>query len=341
MTTVLLVVAVLVAVLLLFVLIELRKGGGSGRTDDPNAVSAVIASMGERLTAIQEGVGAMKRLAEDFRGFEALIRDVNSRGAWGEVQLRQILEEVLAHGQWEENVETIPGTGKRVEFAIKFPGMNDQELVWMPVDSKFPLADYQRVLEAQKDGDADKAEEARKALEKAIIKAAKDIREKYVASPHTTEFGVLFLPTEGLYLEALRRTKVNDELARLRIVLAGPTTFSALLNAFRMGFQTMAIEKRSSEVWQLLSEVKTQFGKLTKKLKSLKKQLDAAKNTVAGPDSIEFRIQTILKALEEVEQLPYDDSQRLVDLTDIDDDDADADADADADDDDDDDDEAN
>ncbi|MDP6274472.1 MAG: DNA recombination protein RmuC, partial [Dehalococcoidia bacterium] len=164
MTTVLLVAAVLVAVLLLSVLIELRKGGGSGRKDDPTAVSAVITSMSERLTAIQEGVGAMKVLAEDFRGFEALIRDVNSRGAWGEVQLRQILEEVLAHGQWEENVETIPGTGKRVEFAIKFPGMNDQELVWMPVDSKFPLADYQRLLEAQKAGDADKAEEARKAL---------------------------------------------------------------------------------------------------------------------------------------------------------------------------------
>ena len=323
MTTVLLVVAVLTAVLMLFVLIEIRKGGGSGRTDDPNAVSAVISSMGERLTAIQEGVGVMKVLAEDFRGFEALIRDVNSRGVWGEVQLRQLLEDVLAHGQWEENVETIPGTGKRVEFAIKFPGMNDQELVWMPVDSKFPLADYQRLLEAQKAGDADKAEESRKALENAIIKAAKDIREKYVASPHTTEFGVLFLPTEGLYLEALRRTKVNDELARLRIVLAGPTTFSALLNAFRLGFQTMAIEKRSSEVWQLLGEVNTQFGKLLKKLNRLKTQLDAAKNTVVGPASIEFRIQAIRKALEEVEHLPDDDSQRLVDLTDIDDDDDD------------------
>ena len=131
MTTVLLVVAVLVAVLLLFVLIELRKGGGSGRKDDPNAVSAVITSMSERLTAIQEGVGAMKVLAEDFRGFEALIRDVKSRGTWGEVQLRQILEEVLAHGQWEENVETIPGKGTRVEFAIRFPGMNDQEMVWL------------------------------------------------------------------------------------------------------------------------------------------------------------------------------------------------------------------
>ena len=200
----------------------------------------------------------------------------------------------------------------------------------MPVDSKFPLADYQRLLEAQKAGDADKAEEARKALEKAIIKAAKDIREKYVASPHTTEFGVLFLPTEGLYLEALRRTKVNDELARLRIVLAGPTTFSALLNAFRMGFQTMAIEKRSSEVWQLLGEVKTQFEKLSQKLKRLKKQLDAAKNTVAGPDSIEFRIQTILEALKEVEQLPDDNSQRLVDLPDIDDDDDDDDDDGEA-----------
>ena len=174
----------------------------------------------ERLESVQKGLGEMKQLAEDVGDFKKVLTNVKSRGTWGEVQLRSILEDMLTSTQWEANVSTIPGSNAHVEFAIRLPGSDTQDQIWLPVDAKFPQEDYQRLQEAQDRADPDAVEAAAKGLENAIIKAATDIRDKYIEPPHTTDFGILFLPTEGLYAEALRRPKIADALHRLRITLA-------------------------------------------------------------------------------------------------------------------------
>ncbi|MEC9233339.1 MAG: DNA recombination protein RmuC, partial [Planctomycetota bacterium] len=267
--------------------------------------------VGERLESVQKGLGEMKQLAEDVGDFKKVLTNVKSRGTWGEVQLRAILEEMLTPTQWESNVKTIPGSNALVEFAIRLPGTESQEQVWLPIDSKFPQEDYIRLQEAQDRADPDAVEAAAKGLENGIINAAKDIREKYVAPPHTTEFGILFLPTEGLYAEALRRQKVVDRLNDLRITIAGPTTLSAILNALRMGFHTLAIEKRSSEVWEVLGAVKTEFGKFGDVLDKLGKQLKTAQNTISETGT---RTRAMERKLRNVEQLPEDESRDLLEL---------------------------
>ena len=268
----------------------------------------------ERLESVQKGLGEMKQLAEDVGDFKKVLTNVKSRGTWGEVQLRSILEEMLTSTQWEANVSTIPGSNAHVEFAIKLPGSDSQEQIWLPVDAKFPQEDYQRLQEAQERADREAVEAAAKGLETAIIKAANDIRDKYIEPPHTTEFGILFLPTEGLYAEALRRPKIADELHRLRITLAGPTTLSAILNALRMGFHTLAIEKRSSEVWEVLGAVKTEFGKFGEILARLKKQLGTAQKTI---EETGRRTRAMERKLRSVEELESSESQELLELTDI------------------------
>ena len=267
--------------------------------------------VGERLESVQKGLGEMKQLAEDVGDFKKVLTNVKSRGTWGEVQLRAILEEMLTPTQWESNVKPIPGSNAIVEFAIRLPGTSSQDQIWLPVDSKFPQEDYIRLQEAQDRADPEAVEAAAKGLENGIITAARDIRQKYVAPPHTTEFGILFLPTEGLYAEALRRQKVVDQLNELRITIAGPTTLSAILNALRMGFHTLAIEKRSSEVWEVLGAVKTEFGKFGDVLEKLEKQLKTAQNTISDTGR---RTRAMERKLKSVEELPEAQSRDLLEL---------------------------
>ena len=267
--------------------------------------------VGERLESVQKGLGEMKQLAVDVGDFKKVLTNVKSRGTWGEVQLRAILEQMLTAGQWETNVKPIPGSNAHVEVAIKLPGTTNQEQVWLPIDSKFPQEDFVRLQEAQDRADPEAVEAAAKGLETSLVHAAKEIRDKYIAPPHTTEFGILFLPTEGLYAEALRRQKVVDELNRLRITIAGPTTLSAILNALRMGFHTLAIEKRSSEVWEVLGAVKTEFGKFGDVLDKLGKQLKTAQNTISETNT---RTRQMERKLKSVEELPDERSQALLEL---------------------------
>ena len=274
--------------------------------------------VGERLESVQKGLGEMKQLAEDVGDFKKVLTNVKSRGTWGEVQLRAILEEMLTPTQWESNVKPIPGSNAHVEFAIRLPGTASQEQVWLPIDSKFPQEDYVRLQEAQDRADPDAVEIAARGLEAGIINAAKDIRQKYVEPPHTTEFGILFLPIEGLYAEALRRQKVVDQLNDLRITIAGPTTLSAILNALRMGFHTLAIEKRSSEVWEVLGAVKTEFGKFGEVLDKLGKQLKTAQNTISDTST---RTRVMERKLRSVEELPEVETRSILDLPPADDED--------------------
>ena len=234
------------------------------------------------------------------------LTNVKIRGGWGEVQLELILQDMLTDNQYEKNVETVPGSNRRVEFAVMLPGRGGQKPVWLPIDSKFPLEDYLRLQEAMDAGDTDGIDRAVKGLQTAIIKAAKDIRAKYIAPPHTTEFGVLFLPSEGLCAEALRSTKIEDELRGLRIVLAGPTTISALLHAWRMRFQTLAIEARTSELWDVLSAMKDEFDSFTTELAALKKQLGTAVGTI---EKTEKRTGKMRETLRYVEERPLDPSE--------------------------------
>ena len=267
--------------------------------------------VGERLESVQKGLGEMKQLAEDVGDFKKVLTNVKSRGTWGEVQLRAILEEMLTPTQWEANVKPIPGSNAIVEFAIRLPGTDSQDQVWLPIDSKFPQEDYARLQDAQDRADVPAIDAASKALANAIVTAAKDIRQKYVAPPHTTEFAILFLPTEGLYAEALRQQKVVDTLNELRITLAGPTTLSAILNALRMGFHTLAIEKRSSEVWEVLGAVKTEFGKFGDVLDKLGNQLKTAQNTINATGQ---RTRAMERKLRSVEELPEEDSRNILNL---------------------------
>lgn len=269
----------------------------------------------ERLETVQKGLGEMRQLASDVGDFKKVLTNVKSRGSWGEVQLHSILEEMLAPNQFERNVKPKPDSNEIVEFAIRLPGSKSQDQIWLPIDAKFPQEDYIKLQQAQDRSDLVEVETAAKGLEQAIIKSAVDIKKKYVAPPHTTEFAILFLPTEGLYAEALRRPKVVDELQRMRVTLAGPTTLTAILNALRMGFHTLAIEKRSSEVWEILGAVKTEFGKFGDVLSKLGKQLETAQNTIS---STGVRTRAMERTLREVEELPDDKISALFDYTDSD-----------------------
>jgi DNA recombination protein RmuC len=241
-----------------------------------------------------------------------VLTNVKTRGTWGEIRLSHILEQILTSDQYAVNVVTKKKGSERVEFAIKLPGQNSnkEKVVWLPIDSKFPQEDYQRLLDAQEAADKELAEKSVKNLESRIKAEAKAIREKYIDPPHTTDFGIMFLPVEGLYAEVLRRPGLCDSLQReYRIVVTGPTTLAALLNSLQMGFRTLAIEKRSSEVWELLGAVKTQFGKFGDVLAKTKKKLQEASNTI---DQAEVRTRVIARKLNKVEELPGTDSAGLI-----------------------------
>lgn len=266
----------------------------------------------ERLEQVHKGLGEMQTLASGVGDLKKVLSNVKVRGTWGEVQLDNLLEQILSPEQYAKNVATRPKSGERVEFAIKLPGRDDNgSVVWLPIDAKFPLEDYQKLLEAQDVGDVALMEEAGRALESRIRNEAKTIRDKYLEPPHTTDFGLLFLPIEGLYAEVIRRPGLSDYLQReYRVTVTGPTTLTAILNSLQMGFRTLAIEKRSGEVWQVLGAVKTEFGRFGDVLAKTKKKLDEARNSI---DAAEVRTRAIDRKLRQVESLPAEVAQALLD----------------------------
>jgi DNA recombination protein RmuC len=264
----------------------------------------------------------MQTLASDVGSLQRTLTNVKTRGTWGEVQLGNLLQELLSPGQFEKNVATT-GTQERVEFAIKLPGQQEGETCWLPVDSKFPVADYERIAAAAEVGDAAAAAAAIKSLEKTLLLCGKTIGEKYLLAPKTTDFAILFLPTEGLYAEALRIPGLTAELQReYRVILAGPTTFGALLNSLRMGFQTLAIQHRSSEIQKALNSVKTHFLKYSGVLAKVKKKLQEASNSVDTAERQNSALQRSLALAEsgrqttpQAELLPFEDIDSLTSET--------------------------
>jgi DNA recombination protein RmuC len=265
----------------------------------------------ERLEQVHQGLGEMQGLARDVGSLSRVLSNVKTRGLYGEVQLAALLEQVFAPAQYASNVETVPGSGARVEFAVRLPGRGEGSVpVWLPIDAKFPREDYERLLEAQDRADATSAEAAARALEARFRQEAATIRAKYLAAPHTTDFAILFLPTENLYAEALRRPGLMEALQRdHRVSLAGPTTLLAMLSSLQMGFRTLAIEQRSAEVWQVLGAVKTEFAKFGDVLAKTKKKLDEASQTI---DAAEVRTRAMARRLKTVESLPTEQAQALL-----------------------------
>jgi DNA recombination protein RmuC len=264
------------------------------------------------LAQVHQGLGDMHKLAADVGGLQRVLTNVKSRGVFGEVQLAGLLEQVFAPDQYASNVATIPGSNERVEFAVRFPGSTSDAVVWLPIDAKFPREDYERLLDAQERADLDGARAAGDALERRVRQEAARICQKYVGAPHTTDFAILFLPTEGLYAEVLRRPGLVESLQRdCRIAVAGPTTLLALMTSFQMGFRTLAIEKRSSEVWRTLATVKSEFGKFGDALDAVKKKLVEAGNKI---DETSRRSRAMGRALRDVEVLPSAGAPELLGL---------------------------
>jgi DNA recombination protein RmuC len=265
----------------------------------------------ERLEKVHQGLGEMQQLAIGVGDLKRVLTNVKTRGTWGEVQLELLLEQVLTAEQYAKNVETIPGSGARVEFAIKLPGqVEGGNPVWLPIDAKFPKEQYERLVDAAERADADGVAQGGRELERAVRHEAKTICEKYLAPPHTTDFAILFLPTEGLYAEVMRRPGLADDLQRqLRVSIAGPSTLSAILNSLQMGFRTLALEKRSSEVWQVLGAVKTEFGKFGDVLTQTKLTLERAAKNI---ENAQVRSRQMARKLKSVEALPSEAAQLMM-----------------------------
>ena len=274
-------------------------------------LSASFQQVSERLERVHQGLGEMQQLALGVGDLKRVLTNVKTRGTWGEVQLEMLLEQVLTPEQYAKNVETIAGSGARVEFALRLPGhVEGGAPVWMPIDAKFPKEQYERLLDAAERADADGVALAGRELERAVRAEAKTIADKYLAPPHTTDFAILFLPTEGLYAEVMRRPGLADELQRVhRISIAGPSTLSALLNSLQMGFRTLALEKRSSEVWQVLGAVKTEFAKFGDVLSATRLTLERAAKNI---ESAETRSRQMARKLKSVEALPSEAAQLLL-----------------------------
>ena len=264
----------------------------------------------EQLEQVFKSVGEMQSLAAGVGDLKRVLSNVKSRGTWGEVSLGGILEQVLTVEQYGRNVEIRPGSGQRVEFAIRLPGGEGGGPLWLPIDAKFPTEDYERLLDAADHADAAAAAAAGRAIEARVRQAARDINSKYVEPPHSTDFALLFLPTEGLYAETVRRPGLVEALQRdWRVVIAGPTTLLALLNSLRMGFRSLAIQQRSSEVWQVLRAVKTEFSKYGEMLDRVQRKLQEASTTIEG---VATRRRQIDRRLASVETLPEHEAGRLL-----------------------------
>ncbi len=266
----------------------------------------------ERLELVSKGLTEMQGLATGVGDLKKILANVKTRGIFGEIQLSRILEQILTPAQYDENVATVPGSAERVEFAVRLPGKDDRSVVYLPIDSKFPLDKYEQLTLAAESGDVTALENARKALAVFLKLSAKEIHDKYIQPPHTTDFGILFLPTEGLYAEVVRMTDLTEMLMRdYAINVAGPSTLAALLNSLQMGFRTLAIEKRSNDVWQILSAVKTEFNTFEGALEGVKKRLDMAGNDLEK--LVGTRTRAIQRKLRDVETLPSQEAQNLLD----------------------------
>jgi DNA recombination protein RmuC len=275
-------------------------------------LSESFKQVAERLEQVHNGLGQMQKLADGVGSLQRVLTNVKTRGMFGEVQLEALLEQVLTIEQYAKQVETKPRSNQRVDFAIRFPGRGgvDGEPVWLPIDAKFPREDYERLLDAQDRADALAAEVAAKALEVRIRTEAKSIAESYLAPPHTTDFAILFLPTEGLYAEVLRRPGLMDSLQRdYRVTLAGPTTLLAMLNSLHMGFRTLALEQQASEVWKVLGAVKTEFERYGDWVEKVREQVQKAADTL---DRADTRSRQMRRALKNVEALPEGEAQALL-----------------------------
>lgn len=268
----------------------------------------------ERLESVHKGLGEMQVLASGVGDLKKVLTNVKTRGTWGEVQLGAMLEQVLTIDQYEANVST-KGNAERVEYAVKIPSKNsDQEIVWLPIDAKFPMESYSRLIEAQDNADAVGVESALKELELRIKQSANDISRKYISPPSTTDFAILYLPTEGLFAEVTKRSNLVDIVQRdYRVVFAGPTTLWSILNSLQMGFRTLAIEKRSSEVWNTLAAVKTEWFKYGEALDKVKKKLEEASNSI---DQAQVRTRAVGRKLKEVQELPSSQADNILDLED-------------------------
>jgi DNA recombination protein RmuC len=266
----------------------------------------------DRLEQVHQGLGAMQQLASDVGGLQRVLTNVKTRGGWSEWQLGVLLEEMLTPDQFAQNMKTRDDTDERVEFAIKLPGDENGAPVWLPIDAKFPMEHYERLAEAQDKGDPTAVDAAMKTLETQLKRCAKDICEKYINPPKTTDFALLFLPSEGLYAEAIRRVGLVQNVQRdCRVTFVGPTTLAALLNSLHMGFRTLAIQKRSGEVWNLLSTVKTEFGKFGEALSAVKEKIDQASRKM---EDVDVRSRAITRKLRDVEELPSNPQPLLGDL---------------------------
>ena len=272
-------------------------------------LSRSFSLVNERLEQVYRGLGEMQTLASGVGDLKKVLTNVKTRGVWGEMQLGTLLSQVLSPSQYDENAEVVPHSGQRVEFALKLPG-REQEPVYLPIDSKFPVEDYERLLAAWESGDAAQVSAASSALESALKTEAKRIASKYIAPPHTTDFAIMFLPIEGLYAEALRMRGLTEELQeKHRIVLAGPTTLNALLTSLQVGFRTLAIEKRTDEVWKLLSAVKTEFVQFGKLLDNTQKKMQAAATSM---EDAARKTRTIERKLRRVEGLDEGEAARIL-----------------------------
>ena len=266
----------------------------------------------ERLEMVHKGLGEMQTLASGVGDLKKVLTNIKTRGTFGEIQLHSLLEQILSPDQYQSNVATKRDSATRVEFAIRLPGRGETENhpVWLPIDAKFPQEAYLRLLEAQEAGNANLVEEVSKQLERIIKDMAKNIRDKYLDPPYTTDFGIMFLPTEGLYAEILRRTGLFELLQReFKVVITGPTTLAALLNSLQMGFRTLVIEKRSSEVWTLLGVVKTEFSTFGAILDRTQKKLQEASHTI---EKAATRSRAIEKKLKNIQEIPLGDTQKLL-----------------------------
>ncbi|MDX3907191.1 MAG: DNA recombination protein RmuC [Pigmentiphaga sp.] len=264
----------------------------------------------DRLEAVHKGLGEMQTLAAGVGDLKRVLTNVKTRGTWGEVQLGMLIEQTMTPAQYGRNIKPVPGSDELVEFAIRLPGRGDDGTpVWLPIDAKFPKEEYERLVDAQERADPDAVRAAGQAFERGVELEGRRIGTKYIAPPHTTDFAIMFLPTEGLYAEVLRRPGLMDKLYALRINVAGPSNLAALLNSLQMGFRTLAIEQRSSEVWKVLGAVKSEFGKFGDALASVKKTLETASNKIG---QTEVRTRAMLRNLKTVEALPENETQRLL-----------------------------
>lgn len=266
----------------------------------------------ERLEQVYKGLGDMQELARGVGDLKNVLANVKTRGGWGEIQLENLIEQILTRDQYEKNVSTKKGSNDKVEIAIKLPGRNlsKNDTVWLPIDAKFPVEDYQRLLDAQESSNVTLINEAQKGIETRIKNEAKKIADKYIDPPHTTDFAIMFLPIEGLYAEVLRRPGIAETLQReYRVTISGPTTLTALLNSLQMGFRTLAIEKRSSEVWKVLGSVKNEFGNFGTLLDKTQKKLQEASNTI---DEAAKSTRKIEKHLNKVQELPASEQTELL-----------------------------